>query len=39
MQIKGRALEAGVTEPEPRLALHNALMISKILRYEFPADW
>ncbi|KAE8152145.1 armadillo-type protein [Aspergillus avenaceus] len=38
-QIKCRALQAGVVEPAPLLALHNALMISKIMRYEFPQDW
>ncbi|KAF7589321.1 hypothetical protein BBP40_004474 [Aspergillus hancockii] len=38
-QIKTRALQAGVVEPAPLLALHNALMISKIMRHEFPQDW
>ncbi|PYI06330.1 importin 11 [Aspergillus sclerotiicarbonarius CBS 121057] len=38
-QIKTRALQAGVVEPAPLLALHNALMIAKIMRYEFPQDW
>ncbi|KAB8236314.1 armadillo-type protein [Aspergillus alliaceus] len=38
-QIKNRALHAGVVEPAALLALHNALMISKIMRYEFPQDW
>ncbi|KAF9895413.1 hypothetical protein FE257_000319 [Aspergillus nanangensis] len=38
-QIKMRALQAGVVEPAPLLALHNALMIAKIMRYEFPHDW
>ncbi|KAB8260597.1 armadillo-type protein [Aspergillus pseudonomiae] len=38
-QIKNRALQAGVVEPAALLALHNALMISKIMRYEFPQDW
>lgn len=38
-RIKLRALEAGVVEPERHLALHNALMIAKIVRYEFPSDW
>ncbi|EED16670.1 importin 11, putative [Talaromyces stipitatus ATCC 10500] len=37
-QIKSRALEAGIVEPAPLLALHNALVIAKILRYEFPSD-
>ncbi|KAL1963724.1 hypothetical protein VTN77DRAFT_7928 [Rasamsonia byssochlamydoides] len=38
-RIKNRALEAGIVEPAPLLALHNALMIAKIMRYEFPQDW
>jgi hypothetical protein len=37
--IKTRALEAGVTEPTPVLALQNALMIARIMRIEFPHDW
>lgn len=37
--IKTRALEAGIVEPAPLLALHNSLMIAKIMRYEFPHDW
>lgn len=37
--IKSRALHAGVVEPAPLLALHNALMIAKVMRYEFPQDW
>ncbi|OJJ47682.1 hypothetical protein ASPZODRAFT_63665 [Penicilliopsis zonata CBS 506.65] len=38
-RIKIRALEAGIVEPAPLLALHNSLMIAKIMRYEFPQDW
>ncbi|KAL2218909.1 importin 11 [Thermoascus aurantiacus ATCC 26904] len=38
-RIKTRALEAGIVEPAPLLALHNGLMIAKIMRYEFPQDW
>lgn len=38
-QIKTRALEAGVVEPVHLLALQNALMIAKIMRYEYPQDW
>lgn len=37
--IKARALEAGILEPDRQLALQNALMVAKILRYEFPHDW
>jgi hypothetical protein len=38
-QIKTRALKAGVEEPARQLALQNALMVAKILRFEFPHDW
>ncbi|KKK19194.1 putative importin 11 [Aspergillus ochraceoroseus] len=38
-QIKVRALQAGVIEPAPLLALQNALMVAKIMRHEFPQDW
>lgn len=38
-QIKARALDAGVVEPAPVLALQNSLMVAKIMRYEFPHDW
>ncbi|CAG8878417.1 unnamed protein product [Penicillium nalgiovense] len=37
--IKTRALAAGIAEPAPLLALHNSLMIAKIMRFEFPHDW
>ncbi|EXJ89858.1 hypothetical protein A1O3_02925 [Capronia epimyces CBS 606.96] len=38
-QIRTKAIEAGVREPVPALALQNALMLAKIVRYEFPHDW
>lgn len=38
-KIKTTAMQAGITEPARPLALQNALMIAKILRYEFPQDW
>lgn len=38
-QIKTRSIEAGLREPESALALQNALMVAKIVRYEFPHDW
>ena len=38
-KVKTRALEAGIVEPVRPLALQNALMVAKILRYEFPAEW
>ena len=37
--IKSRAIEYGIREPVPVLALQNALLIGKIARYEFPHDW
>lgn len=38
-QIKVRALQAGVVEPAPLLALHNAFVLAKIMRLEYPQDW
>ena len=38
-QIRSRSIEAGVREPISALALQNALMLAKIVRYEFPHDW
>lgn len=38
--IKRRALEAGIVEPAPLLALHNALTIAKVLRHELTSgEW
>ena len=37
--IKRESIEAGIREPVASLALHNALMIAKIVRHEFPHDW
>ncbi|KAL8818079.1 MAG: hypothetical protein Q9223_003209 [Gallowayella weberi] len=37
--IRSRAIESGTNEPDPRLALQNALMIAKIIRHEFPDAW
>ncbi|KGQ01234.1 hypothetical protein PAAG_12092 [Paracoccidioides lutzii Pb01] len=39
LQIRSRALEAGAVEPDTKLALHNALMLAKIVRLEFPSEW
>lgn len=39
LRIRSRALEAGAVEPDAKLALHNALMIAKIVRLEFPSEW
>jgi hypothetical protein len=38
-RIKARAIDIGVQEPNPALALQNALTIAKVVRYEFPSDW
>lgn len=37
--IRSRLLESGLEEQEHRLALQNALVIAKIVRYEYPQDW
>lgn len=37
--IRSRLLESGVNEANQRLALQNALVIAKIVRFEFPNDW
>ena len=39
LRIRTRAIEAGIQEPSRSLALHNALMLAKIVRSEFPHDW
>ena len=37
--IRSRCLESGVNEADHRLALQNAVVVAKIVRYEYPADW
>lgn len=37
--IRTRLLESAVNEADSRLALQNALVIAKIVRFEFPNDW
>ncbi|USP76368.1 hypothetical protein yc1106_03642 [Curvularia clavata] len=37
--IRARLLESAVNEADPRLALQNALVVAKIVRFEFPNDW
>jgi hypothetical protein len=39
LRIRTTAIEAGIQEPSRSLALHNALMLAKIVRSEFPHDW
>jgi len=38
-KIRSKAFEVGVQEPKKHLALQNALMLAKIVRFEFPHDW
>lgn len=37
--IRSRLLESGVNEADKRLALQNALVIAKVVRFEYPHDW
>lgn len=37
--IRSRLFQGSVDEPEANLALHNALVIAKIVRIDYPADW
>ncbi|KAL8713164.1 MAG: hypothetical protein Q9220_002685 [cf. Caloplaca sp. 1 TL-2023] len=37
--IRSRSIVSGTNEPESRLALQNALVIAKIIRYEYPVYW
>lgn len=37
--IRSGLLEAGIHEADARLALQNALVTAKIMRFEYPTDW
>jgi hypothetical protein len=37
--IRARLLESAIDEADQRLALQNALVVAKIVRFEFPNDW
>lgn len=37
--IRERCLQSGVNEPDHRLALQNAIIVSKVVRFEYPHDW
>ena len=37
--IRSRSIQASVNEPDGRLALQNAVVIAKIIRFEFPHEW
>lgn len=39
IHIRSRCIDAGINEPDHRLVLQNALLIAKILRFEYPSDW
>ncbi|OAK94196.1 ARM repeat-containing protein [Phaeosphaeriaceae sp. SRC1lsM3a] len=39
LAIRSRLLESAVNEADQRLALQNALVVAKIVRFEFPTDW
>lgn len=39
LKIRSQAIEIGTREPVKLLALHNAVLIAKIVRFEFPHDW
>lgn len=38
-KIRSKSIEIGVQEAKKHLALQNALMLAKVVRYEFPHDW
>lgn len=38
-EIRTRLIPSGLNEHDARLALQNALVIAKIVRFEYPADW
>ena len=37
--IRSRCLESCLGEPNSWLALQSALMIARVIRYEYPHDW
>ncbi|KAJ3487073.1 hypothetical protein NLG97_g6490 [Lecanicillium saksenae] len=37
--IRSRLFQGTVDEPERNLALHNALVIAKVVRIDYPTDW
>lgn len=38
-QMRKNLLEGGITETEMSLALQNALVVSKVVRIDYPLDW
>ncbi|PNS13940.1 hypothetical protein CAC42_1431 [Sphaceloma murrayae] len=37
--IRSRLIDSGISEEDHRLALQNALVTAKIVRFEYPQDW
>jgi hypothetical protein len=37
--IRSRLLQSAINEADHRLALQNALVVAKIVRFEYPNDW
>lgn len=37
--IRSRLFQGTIEEPERHFALHNALVIAKVVRIDYPADW
>lgn len=37
--IRSRLFQGTLDEPERNLALHNALVVAKVVRIDYPADW
>lgn len=37
--IRSRLFQGTIEEPERNLALHNSLVIAKVVRIDYPADW
>ena len=37
--IRSRCIDAGIRESDYRLALQNALVVAKVVRYDYPHDW
>ena len=37
--IRSRCLESCISEPSGWLALQSAIMVARVIRYEYPHDW
>lgn len=37
--IRARLLESAIKEADHRLALQNALVVAKLVRFEYPNEW